>query len=411
MSSSSPSPSPSRLVPQLLVALLQRRRFDSALRPSPTFRGFSPSSIAASLAAIPRLILPRSAGRLCPQRPFPSPSSSYHRRVAAALTLAFLNWSHSDAIPHAVPLTEAPLRAAALSLARARALPALFGLLREHAPLVSTAALTDVIRALGEEGLPRQALAAFHRARQLRCSPDAQCYNTLLAALCRNGRFKEARFLLDQMERPGARCKPDSYTYTVLISWYCRIGAGTGCRKAARRRIYEAGRVFRRMGEKGLEPDVVTYNCYINGLCKTYRVERAHEVFDGMVKKGCMPNRVTYNSFVRYYSAVNKVNKAIEWMRDMVARGHGVATSSTYTPLIHSLYESGRIGDARRFMIEMVESGHLPREHTYKLVKDATEGADEEALPAELCHSIEEGIKERFQQVMRMKPIMRPVTR
>ncbi|XP_048569536.1 pentatricopeptide repeat-containing protein At1g77405 [Triticum urartu] len=411
-SSTAPSPSPSRLVPQLLVALLQRRRFDAALRPSPTFRGFSPSSIAASLAAIPRLILPRSAGRLCPQRPFPAPSSSYHRRVAAALTLAFLNWSHSDAAnPRAVPLTEAPLRAAALSLARARALPALFGLLREHAPLVSTAALTDVIRALGEEGLPRQALAAFHRARQLRCSPDAQCHNTLLAALCRNGRFKEARFLLDQMERPGARCRPDSYTYTVLISWYCRIGAGTGCRKAARRRIYEAGRLFRRMGEKGLEPDVVTYNCYINGLCKTYRVERAHEVFDEMVKKGCLPNRVTYNSFVRYYCAVNKVDKAVEWMREMVARGHGMATSSTYTPLIHSLYESGRIGDARRFMIEMAESGHLPREHTYKLVKDATEKADEEALPAELCHSIEDGIKERFQHVLRMKPIMRPVTR
>ncbi|KAE8815381.1 pentatricopeptide repeat-containing protein [Hordeum vulgare] len=57
-------------------ALLQRRRFDSALRPSPTFRGFSPAS---SLAAIPRLILPRFAGRLCPQRPFPSPSFSYHR--------------------------------------------------------------------------------------------------------------------------------------------------------------------------------------------------------------------------------------------------------------------------------------------------------------------------------------------
>ncbi|KAE8795760.1 pentatricopeptide repeat-containing protein [Hordeum vulgare] len=114
-------------------ALLQRRRFDSALRPSPTFRGFSPASIASSLAAIPRLILPRSAGRLCPQRPFPSPSFSYHRRVAAALTLAFLNWSHSDASPRTVPL-----RVAALPLAAPRALPALFSLLREHAPLVST---------------------------------------------------------------------------------------------------------------------------------------------------------------------------------------------------------------------------------------------------------------------------------
>ncbi|KAL6843527.1 hypothetical protein ACP4OV_026589 [Aristida adscensionis] len=409
-----PSPSPSRLVPQLLVALLQRRRFDATLRASPAFRGFSPDSAAAALAAIPRLLLPRSPRRLCPQRPFPRASASSSaspatRRLVAGLTLAFLSWSHAH--PRPVPLSEPPLRAAALALARARALPALFRLLRAHAPLVSTAALTDVIRALGEEGLARHALAAFHRIRQLRCAPDAQCYNTLIAALCRNGRFREARFLLDQMERPGARCAPDSYTYTVLISWYCRIGVGTGCRKASRRRIYEAGRLFRRMGEKGLEPDVVTYNCLINGLCKTYRVERAHEVFDEMLKKGCSPNRVTYNSFVRYYSVVNDVDKAVHWMREMVARGHGIASSSTYTPVIHSLCESGRVGEARRFLVEMAESGHLPREHTYKLVKDAIKDAGEEPLPTELCQFIEDGIQERCQQVMRIKPIMRQVRR
>ncbi|KAI5008229.1 hypothetical protein ZWY2020_009277 [Hordeum vulgare] len=117
-------------------ALLQRRRFDSELRPSLTFRGFSPASIASLLAAIPRLILPRSAGRLCPQRPFPSPSSSYHRRVAAALTLAFLNWSHFDAsqgrpltepgspplattrLPHSSPPPSTPLRLTATDAPR-----------------------------------------------------------------------------------------------------------------------------------------------------------------------------------------------------------------------------------------------------------------------------------------------------
>jgi pentatricopeptide repeat protein len=94
-------------------------------------------------------------------------------------------------------------------------------------------------------------------------------------------------------------------------------------------------------------------------------------VFDEMVSKGCTPNQVTYYSFVRYYSVVNEVDKAVKWMREMVARGYGMVTSSTYTPLIHSLYKSGRVGDARRFMIEMVESRHLPREHTYKFLKDA----------------------------------------
>jgi hypothetical protein len=50
------------------------------------------------------------------------------------------------------------------------------------------------------------------------------------------------------------------------------------------------------------------------------------------------------------------------------------------------------------------------REHTYKFVKDAIEEAGGEALPADLCHFIDDDITERFQHVMRMKPIMRPVT-
>jgi hypothetical protein len=59
----------------------------------------------------------------------------------------------------------------------------------------------------------------------------------------------------------------------------------------------------------------------------------------------------------------------------------------------------------------MAESGHLPREHTYKLVKDAIDDAGEEALPEELCQSIEDGITARYRHVMRIKPIMRSVTR
>jgi hypothetical protein len=125
-----------------------------------------------------------------------------------------------------------------------------------------------------------------------------------------------------------------------------------------------------------------------------------------------LPNNPVWReySFVRYYSVVNEVDKAVKWMREMVARGYGVVTSITYTPPIHSLYESGRVRDTRRFMIEMVESRHLPREHTYKFVKDAIEEAGGEALPADLCHSIDDDITERFQHVMRMKPIMRLVT-
>nr|UPT48477.1 pentatricopeptide repeat protein AaPPR144 [Agave angustifolia]UPT49828.1 pentatricopeptide repeat protein AaPPR1574 [Agave angustifolia] len=119
--------------------------------------------------------------------------------------------------------------------------------------------------------------------------------------------------------------------------------------------------MFRHILFEGFEPDVVTYNCLIDGLCKTYRIEHARQLFDEMVLKGCLPNRVTNNSFVRYYSVVNEVGKAIEMMKMVVLCRHGVPSCSSYTSVIH-LCEAGRVSEARDFLVEMVDSGSTPRE-------------------------------------------------
>ncbi|KAM0944050.1 putative tetratricopeptide-like helical domain superfamily [Dioscorea sansibarensis] len=239
-------------------------------------------------------------------------------------------------------------------LAKSNCLRILWRFLRSNETLITTSTVTSIIKVLGDEGLAKEALAAFYRMKQLHCKPDVIAYNTVISALCRIGDFKNARSLLEQMELPGARCPPDTYTYTILIGYYCRRSMETGCRKAIRRRIWEANHMFRRMLFKGFVPDVVTYNCLINGLCKSYRIERALEVFDEMLQRGCVPNRVTYNSFIRHYSVVNEVDKGVEMMRVMVARKHGVPTSSSYTPIIHSLCEAGRVKEARDFLVEMV---------------------------------------------------------
>ncbi|XP_059281798.1 pentatricopeptide repeat-containing protein At1g77405 [Lycium ferocissimum] len=269
--------------------------------------------------------------------------------------------------------------------------------------LVTTMSVTCLIKCLGEEGLVNEALATFYRMKQFHCKPDVYAYNTLIYALCRVGNFKKAKFLFEQMELPGFRCPPDVFTYTILISSYCRYGMETGCRKAIRRRIWEANHLFRIMLFKGFVPDVVTYNSLINGCCKTNRIERATELLDDMVKRGIAPNRITYNSFIRYYSATNEVDKAIEMLRRM----QGVACNSAYTPIIHALCETGRVVEARDFLVELAEQGSIPREYTYKLVRDALESAGKsDLLDAEFCTQLEDGIKCRIRQVMKVKPLL-----
>lgn len=313
---------------------------------------------------------------------------------------------------HGFTHNEMTCREMACVLARGNRLGALWEFLKEMARrqnggLVTTATVTCVIKVLGEEGFVNEALAAFYRMKQFRCKPDVCAYNTIIYALCRVGNFKKARFLLGQMELPGFRYPPDTYTYTIMISSYCKFSLQTGCKKAIRRRLWEANHLFRLMLFKGFVPDVVTYNCLIDGCCKTNRIVRALELFDDMHKRGCIPNRITYNSFIRYYSAVNEIDKAIEMLRKMENMNHGVPSSSSYTPIIHVLCEAGRVVEARAFLVELVDRGSVPREYTYSIVCNAMRSAGEnELLDSELRKRIEDGIYQRYKQVMRVKPIM-----
>ncbi|KAL6003699.1 hypothetical protein ACLOJK_004245 [Asimina triloba] len=305
---------------------------------------------------------------------------------------------------------EATCREMAYVLVKGNGLKKLWQFLREMAgrggDLVTTATMTCVIKFLGEEGLVKEALATFYRMKQFHCKPDVIAFNVIISSLCRVGYFKKARFLLDQMEMPGSRCPPDAFTYTILIGFYCKRSLQTGCRKAIRRRLWEANHMFRHMLLKGFVPDVVTYNCLIDGLCKTYRIGRALELFKDMLIKGCTPNRVTYNSFIRYYSAVNEIDKAVEMFHNMRLQNHGIPTSSSYTPIIHALCESRRPVEARDYLVEMVEGGSIPRDYTFKLVCDTLSLMGVPNLPEDLRQKIEHGIKNRYLQLMKVKPIM-----
>lgn len=418
------------LVRQVMAAMVQDRSFGAQLPVSPSFSGFTSDSVCGVIGAVPRyfFLSSRSVGRQRLTARHRSPlrqrnlrqeardlrvgvrigGPAAHRdparvRLGVAKALEFYSWVESSCgFVH----NEGTCREMARVLARANALRCLWGFLGANQHLVDAPTMTAVIKVLGEEGLSREALHAFYRMKQLHCKPDVQTHNVVIAALCQVGNLKRARSLLEQMELPGARYPPDTYTYTILIASYCRRSMQTGCRKAVRRRMWEANRMFRHMLFRGLAPDVVTYNCLIDGLCKTYRIGRALELFDDMLLRGLSPNRITYNSFIRYFSAVNEVDKAIEMMRSMTSKGHGTPTSSSYTPIIHALCEGGRVNEARNLLVEMVNGGAIPREYTYKLVNQTLIAAGEAMLPIDICGRINAGVEARLRHAVQAKPLM-----
>ncbi|CAN1268645.1 Pentatricopeptide repeat-containing protein At1g77405 [Linum perenne] len=398
--------------------MLQARPFDATLTSATTSAALLTADLVSNvLRSIPRFFFlsPRSIGRqnttrhrspikqrnleveYCKRRDgnLVLGPGAYRdlRRVSLGVNKAldFFTWVEMNlGFQH----TESTCRDMAVVLVRGNKLDLLWEFLREMSgrgnggvSLVTTMTVTCLMKVLGEEGLVKQALTLFYRMKQYHCKPDVYAYNTIIYALCRVGNFKKARDLLQQMELPGFRCPPDTFTYTILISSYCKYSLQTGCRKAIRRRLWEANHLFRLMLFNGFVPDLVTYNCLIDGCCKTHRIERAIELYQDMSKRGCVPNRVTYDSFIRYYSAVNEIDKAVEMLRMMQKMNHGLPSSSSYTPIIHALCEAGRALEAWEFLVELVNGGSIPREYTYKLVCDALGSAGENGLLDDDLHN------------------------
>ncbi|KAJ0507628.1 putative tetratricopeptide-like helical domain superfamily [Helianthus annuus] len=426
---------------QIITAIIQNRSFDTHLAKSPfiTHHFSNPQRatqlITDTLRSIPRYFFqsPRSMGRQpgsrhrtpLKQRNLHQESINIHKgitffgpaayrdpqkvKLGLDKALEFYHWVESQlGFNH----TEITCREMGIILIKGNRLKELYNFLkdmsrRSSGGLVTTMTMTCLIKCLGEQGLVNEALSAFYRMKQFRCRPDVCAYNTVINALCRVGDYKRAKFLFEQMELPGFRCPPDTFTYTILISSYCKHSLQTGCKKAVRRRMWEANHLFRLMLFKGFKPDVVTYNCLIDGCCKTYRIERALELFDDMGKRGCVPNRVTYNSFIRFYCATNEIDKAIEMLHRMQELDHGLPTTSSYTPVIHAFCEAGKAVEAWNMLVELVDRGSIPREYTYKIVHEGLKSVGRtDLLDSEICGRIEDGITIRYKQVMKVKAVM-----
>uniref|UniRef100_A0A803NTU5 Pentatricopeptide repeat-containing protein n=1 Tax=Cannabis sativa TaxID=3483 RepID=A0A803NTU5_CANSA len=424
------------IVNQILATILQNREFDTHLAAlATTSHRWSSEAVSEVLRSVPRFFFrsPRSIGT---QKGFRHRSPLKQRKLKEELdrfgngvlvlgpaayrdpnkvelgldkALEFYYWVEDHfGFSH----DEKTCREMALVLAKGNRLKALWDFLRDMSSrgcgeIVTTSTVTCLIKVLGEEGLVNEALAAFYRMKQFHCKPDVYAYNTIISALCRVGNFKKARALLEQMGLPGFRCPPDTFTYTILISSYCRYSLQTGSKKAIRRRLWEANHLFRIMLFKGFVPDVVTYNALINGCCKTCRIGRALELFEDMSQRGITPNRITYNSFIRYHSAVNEIDNAVNMLRRMQSMNHGVPSSSSYTPIIHALCETGRVLEARDFLVELVDGGSVPREYTYKLVCDALMSAGETSSLDDNFHTrIKDEILKRYKHVGKFKPVM-----
>ncbi|GAB2260121.1 hypothetical protein Droror1_Dr00010976 [Drosera rotundifolia] len=212
-------------------------------------------------------------------------------------------------------------------------------------------------------------------------SPNVVVYNTLLQALCKNGKVGRARSLMNEMPEPNdvtynllisAFCKqedlvpalvlleksfssgsvPDVVTVTKVVALLCSVG-----------RLNEAAEVLERVEGSGDTVDVVAYNTLIRGFCALGKAKVGLHFLKHMETKGCLPTVDTYNIMISGFCETNMIDAALDLFNAMETDGTQ-CNFFTYDILIRGLCFQQRVADAFKILELMEErkrgaEGHI----------------------------------------------------
>ncbi|KAJ6413343.1 hypothetical protein OIU84_006187 [Salix udensis] len=203
--------------------------------------------------------------------------------------------------------------------------------------------------------------------------PNVVIYNTLLHALCNNGKVGRARSLMNEINEPNdvtfnvlicGYCKednfvqalvlleksfslgfvPDIVTVTKVVEILCDVG-----------RVTEAVEILERVESKGGVVDVVAHNTLIKGFCKLGKVKVGHGLLKEMERKGCLPNVDTYNALISGFCESGMLESALDMFNDMKTDGIN-CNFVTFDTLIRGLFSRGRIEDGFKILELMEET-------------------------------------------------------
>ncbi|MBA0634379.1 hypothetical protein Godav_029427 [Gossypium davidsonii] len=230
----------------------------------------------------------------------------------------------------------------------------------------------------------------FEEMKELGVKPDVVSYNCLVDVYCKGREMDKAYRVVEKMR--DEELWPDVITYTSIIGGLGLVGQPDKARD-----------VLKEMKEHGCYPDVAAYNASIRNYTIAKRLGDAYSLMDEMDRKGLSPNATTYNLFFRVFYWLNdlscswslyqrmmysgclpntqscmflirlfrkheQVEMALRLWKDMVEKGFGSYTLVSDV-LFDLLCDMGKLVEAEKCFLEMIEKGHKPSNVSFKRIK------------------------------------------
>lgn len=187
-------------------------------------------------------------------------------------------------------------------------------------------------------------------------------YTVLIYGWCKLGRIETARSFLKEMKEK--RIEPNVVTYNVLLNGICRK-ASLHPEERFERTIRNAEKVFNEMHESGIEPDVTSFSIVLHVYSRAHKPQLSLDKLRVMREKGICPNVVTYTSVIKCLCSCGRLEDAEVLLDEMVRNGVSPC-AATYNCFFKEYRGRGDSKSALRLFKKMKEDGMcLPTTHTY----------------------------------------------
>lgn len=178
-------------------------------------------------------------------------------------------------------------------------------------------------------------------------TPSVQTWNMLLkaAALTPGDKVALLEALISKME--DSNIKPNSDSYGILIDTYFKS-----------RQSETAIEIFQKIDSREIDVPINLYifNVVLNGLLNSGRDVDARELLNAGIEKGLSPDIISFNTFITTYIKKKKY-KEVEVILDLMSQTGVYPNVVTYTNLIDSIYKVAN------------EKNLDPKEQVEKLIK------------------------------------------
>ncbi|PPR94980.1 hypothetical protein GOBAR_AA25707 [Gossypium barbadense] len=232
----------------------------------------------------------------------------------------------------------------------------LFDWMQQHGK-TNGSSYSTYMKVMGKKLSPVKALAIYNGIPDKPTKVNVFICNSLLSCLVRNGKFDSGIKLFDKMKQEGLT--PDLVTYNTLLAGCIRIKNGH----------YKALELIKELKYNGLEMDNVMYGTLLAVCASSGLSEEAQNYFNQMKDEGLSPNLYHYSSLLNAYSYDGNYRKSDELMEEL--KSSGLAPNKVILTTLLKVYVRGGLFEkSRKLLSELEALDYAKDEMPYCLLMD-----------------------------------------